>query len=420
MTLLEQAEIVIPGACDSFQTVTTISFAFGPSGFPPSTRYLSSHPQPLLFPAPARLYTPLDSRSLMNNIDSPMAGLVPKQPEKPQAFGLQQPSKMAPPTQVIIIGTGWAGLAAAKTYLQINPSISLTLLSNESTVGGVWSKDRLYPSLIANSPNGLYEFTDLSMVDATNPQYKLIPGARVQQYLHKYAAKFDLLPKIRFNCKVTEAVRRTDGPGWKLTLQSGETLLCDKLIVSSGLHSKPKWPSIPHDPSFDGIVIHSKTLGKRYQEIISAGAKDIIIVGACKSAIEAATLFLDSDPSIKIHWLIRPSAQGVPMVVIDSKMKPNFVAVAQTRLFSVFGPTIFSTSGFCYRFLHSRTSWAGAKVFGSFWSLMSKIVKAGPQYRKSENGRLIEPQGSTGFWDGESSASSFSTSVTSSSRFLLF
>jgi dimethylaniline monooxygenase (N-oxide forming) len=310
---------------------------------------------------------------------------------------------MAPPTQVTIIGTGWAGLAAAKTYLQINPSISLTLLSNESTVGGVWSKDRLYPSLIANSPNGLYEFSDLSMVDDMNPQYELIPGARVQEYLHKYAAKFDILPKIRFNCKVTKAVRRTDVPGWKLMLQSGETLLCDKLIVSSGLHSRPKWPSISHEASFSGTVIHSKTLGKQYEEIISASAKDVIIVGGCKSAVEASTLFLDSDPSIKVHWLIRPSAQGVPMVVVDPKMKPNFVAVAQTRIFSVFGPTIYSTSGFWYNFLHSGTSWVGTKVFDGFWRLMSKIVKSGPRYGKSENGRLIEPEGSTGFWDGKSS-----------------
>lgn len=311
---------------------------------------------------------------------------------------------MAPPTQVIVIGTGWAGLAAAKTYLQINPSISLTLLSNESTVGGVWSKDRLYPSLIANSPNGLYEFSDLSMVDAANPEYELIPGMRVQEYLHKYAVKFDIFPKIRFNCKISEAVRRNDVPGWKLTLQSGETLLCDKLIVSSGLHSKPKWPSIPHEASFTGKVIHSKTLGKQHEQIITAGAKDVIIVGACKSAVEAATLFLDSDLSIKVHWLIRPSAQGVPMVVVDPKMKPNFVAVAQTRIFSVFSPTIFSTSGFWYGFLHSGTSWLGGKVFDGFWSLMSKIVKSGPQYGKSENGRLIEPEGSTGFWDGRSPA----------------
>lgn len=312
---------------------------------------------------------------------------------------------MAAPTQVIIIGTGWAGLAAAKTYLQVNPSISLTLLSNESSVGGVWSKDRLYPSLIANSPNGLYEFTDMSMVDPTNPLYELVPGEQVQKYLQQYAVKFDLLSKIRFNCKVTKAIRRTDAPGWLLSLGSGQTLSCDKLIVSSGLHNKPKWPSVPQNASFLGTVIHSKTLGKQYQDIVSSGAKDIVIVGGCKSAVEAASLFLESDSSIKIHWLVRPSAQGVPMVVVDSKMKPNFVAVAQTRLFSVFGPTIFNTSGFWYSFLHSGTSWFGGKVFDSFWNLMSKIVKAGPGYGKSENGRRIEPQGSTGFWDGKSTIS---------------
>jgi dimethylaniline monooxygenase (N-oxide forming) len=306
---------------------------------------------------------------------------------------------MAVPTQVIIIGTGWAGVAAAKTYLQINPSISLTLLTNESTVGGVWSKDRLYPNLIANSPNGLYEFSDLSMVDADNPEYELVPGERVQEYLHTYAVKYDLLSRIKFNTKVTKAVRRVDVPGWTLTLESGETLNCDKLILSSGLYSKPKWPSIPQEPSFKGTVIHSRTLGAQHKSIIASGARDIIIVGGCKSAVEACTLFLESSPSITVHWVIRPTAQGVPILLADPEMKPNFVAIAQTRLFGVLGPSIFNTSGFWYRFLHRRRNWLGRKIFDGFWSLMSKIVKAGPQYTKSENGRKIEPKGDSLFWD---------------------
>lgn len=302
-------------------------------------------------------------------------------------------------TRVVIIGTGWAGLSAAKTYLQINPSISLTLLTNESTVGGVWSTDRLYPGLIANSPNGLYEFSDLSMVDAANPAYALISGERVQSYLHRYAEHFDLLSKIRFNTTVTKAVRRTDAPGWTLTLESGEMLSCDKLIISSALHSKPKWPSIPREASFKGTVIHSRNLGTQHKDIIASGARSIVIVGGCKSAVEAATLFLDLNPDIQIHWVVRPSAQGVPMVVVNPQMRPNFVAVAQTRLFSIFGPTIFNTSGFWHTLLHSRTSWLGNKIFAAFWTLMSKTVKAGPQYSKSANARKIEPQGDTLFWD---------------------
>ena len=64
---------------------------------------------------------------------------------------------------MIVIGTGWYGLAAAKTYLQYDPSISLTVLDANSNVGGVWGTSQIYPGLVADSPAGLFEFSDLSM-----------------------------------------------------------------------------------------------------------------------------------------------------------------------------------------------------------------------------------------------------------------
>lgn len=75
---------------------------------------------------------------------------------------------MAKSVKVIVIGAGWSGLVAAKTYLQISKSlnrpIDLTVLDDSTNPGGVWSSQRLYPGLVANSPNGLYEYSDLSMV----------------------------------------------------------------------------------------------------------------------------------------------------------------------------------------------------------------------------------------------------------------
>jgi dimethylaniline monooxygenase (N-oxide forming) len=93
------------------------------------------------------------------------------------------------PPRVIVIGAGWSGLAAAKTYSQINPVIDLTILDDDSTVGGVWSTARLYPGLIANSPNGLYEFSDLTMVTESQPALKPVPGKQVQAYLQRVSTQ---------------------------------------------------------------------------------------------------------------------------------------------------------------------------------------------------------------------------------------
>src|SRR2546421_7158053 len=145
--------------------------------------------------------------------------------------------------RVIVIGAGRSGLAAAKTYLQVNPVINLVILDDDSTVGGVWSADRLYPGLIANSPNGLYEFSDMTMVTESQPALKPIPGKQVQAYLQHYAEKNDLLSRTRFSTKVVRA-ERTGGGGWTVRTSRGDVLECDKLIVATGLYSKPYCPDI--------------------------------------------------------------------------------------------------------------------------------------------------------------------------------
>ncbi len=50
---------------------------------------------------------------------------------------------------------GWYGLVAARTYLRLRPSTKLIIIDSDNTVGGVWSKDRLYPNLVAQVRHGV-------------------------------------------------------------------------------------------------------------------------------------------------------------------------------------------------------------------------------------------------------------------------
>lgn len=64
---------------------------------------------------------------------------------------------------VIIIGAGWYGLAAAKTYLAIKPSVSLTIIDDGESIGGVWAEARVYPRLFVNQATPYMEYSDFSM-----------------------------------------------------------------------------------------------------------------------------------------------------------------------------------------------------------------------------------------------------------------
>ena len=315
-----------------------------------------------------------------------------------------------PPTKVIIIGAGWAGLAAAKTYLEVSKSpnnskrrsVDLTVLDDSEDIGGVWSSGRLHPDLIANSPNGLYEYSDFSMVDEDHPRYEIITAKRVHEYLEAYARRFDVYDKIRFGVTVTRVYRRSSGEreGWLIETSLGEDFFCDKLIVSSGLHSKPKVPALASSPLYKGISIHSKHLSQTYVRLVSdPDIKDIVVVGGCKSAVEAISLFLDQPTEKRIHWLVRPSEQGVPIVVMKPGESLNPIAVSSTRLFGVFSPSALITTGFWYTLLHSGKWILGTFLMNLFWIVSSVIARGSFGYGNSCHGKVIEPEGTSLFYD---------------------
>ena len=222
---------------------------------------------------------------------------------------------MTSTTKVIVIGAGWSGLVAAKTYLEtcglLGRSVDLTILDDGSDPGGVWSSRRLYPGLIANSPVGLYEYSHMSMVDEKHPWYQLLPGGVVQSYLEAYAHKFDVYSKIRFETRVTKARRRAGtNSGWIVETNRGEVLECDKLLVACGLYNKPRIPSVPR-LTYTGIAIHHKELGTRNAALrADPSIKNIVVVGGCKSAVEACNVFLPAlNPNKKhrVSWIVRPS-----------------------------------------------------------------------------------------------------------------
>ncbi|KAL8676465.1 MAG: hypothetical protein Q9224_007285, partial [Gallowayella concinna] len=124
---------------------------------------------------------------------------------------------------ILIIGAGLQGLVAAKTYLQLNPSTSLLILDSNTTIGGVWAQENIYPDLKTNNQLGTFEFTDFDIRNVCAGKVKAgehIPGDVVHEYLVKYAEKHDLIGRVRLKCKVTTAehVQGDSQGGWKLTV----------------------------------------------------------------------------------------------------------------------------------------------------------------------------------------------------------
>lgn len=52
---------------------------------------------------------------------------------------------------LVVVGAGWHGLAAAKVYIELHSAEEVLVIEAEDSCGGTWSANRLYPGLKSNN-----------------------------------------------------------------------------------------------------------------------------------------------------------------------------------------------------------------------------------------------------------------------------
>ncbi|KAL4951023.1 hypothetical protein BDW69DRAFT_196798 [Aspergillus filifer] len=276
--------------------------------------------------------------------------------------------------QVVVVGAGFYGLIAAKTYLQVTGAYKNTssdgdepstenedgivddvlIIDSASDIGGTWASERLYPNLLSQNSYGHYEFSDLSLREAVpddeydcgekEDEKMFIPGWKINRYLHVWSEKWDLSRRIRLNWKVTR-ISRLASKKWKLEILETKsstplTVTCNKLILATGLTSDPNVPDIPRTSNRPIPEIHSKDLGRYCREKLGYQPipwknrvkekpehlhlpKSVAVFGGAKSAFDFIHLFgslhrnsesfnvgATPDNPVQVHWIIREDGHG--------------------------------------------------------------------------------------------------------------
>ncbi|KAI1825274.1 hypothetical protein F4861DRAFT_547779 [Xylaria intraflava] len=283
---------------------------------------------------------------------------------------------------------GWYGLVAARTYLRLRPSTNLIIIDSENSVGGVWSEERLYPNLVAQVRHGLFNYSDTPMPrNGGNPNDERVTGRMIHDYLQKYAEDNDLLRRIRFNTFVTDS-KQYQG-GWRLSLQGTDDIIeTEKLMVATGVTSIPSFPDLDFSSS-SLPIIHSRDLGACYKELWNPDIKEVIVVGAAKSAYDAVYLLIKMGK--KVTWAIRREGGG-PLSILPYRVLNtiNAIAFASTRLMSHLSPSILNTKGSIYNFLQKTTP--GRWCVGRFWDLIDLNSSIHAGYGKGDHVALLKPE----------------------------
>ncbi|KAK4182963.1 hypothetical protein QBC35DRAFT_526401 [Podospora australis] len=291
--------------------------------------------------------------------------------------------------EVVVVGAGWNGLIQAKTYLSFRPSASLLILDDQATIGGVWSRERIYPTLYAQIKHGLFEYSFYPMPNQGITDDGYVSGETIHAYLNDFARDFGLVERTRLKTSVTnvsEILASPSGMRWKLDVEGKPSIECKKLIYASGATSHPVIPIWPKTPSFKASVIHSSEVGMHLGAIEKISSATV--VGGAKSSYDTVFLLLKSGK--KVDWIIREDGSG-PLAIMPPTILGlvNSMDVITTRFMMMMGMSIMSTDGRGHGFF--QRTLVGRWLVGAFWWVVNLIADRHAGYGRNENAKKLRP-----------------------------
>ncbi|MBV8528334.1 MAG: NAD(P)/FAD-dependent oxidoreductase [Candidatus Dormibacteraeota bacterium] len=260
-------------------------------------------------------------------------------------------------TEVLIVGTGFAGLGTAIRLAQQGRR-DFTIIERADDVGGTW-RDNTYPGLICDVPSHLYSFSF-----APNPDWsRTYPGqAEILRYLRVCADRYGVRRHIRFRSELTAA--RWDGASsrWHVETTTG-SYNAHFLVLGMGAFSAPRMPAVPGLDIFAGTFFHSAAWrhdhdlrGERVA-VIGTGASAIQFIPRIQPLVSRLLVLQRSPPWVLPHpgrrltpaerwlslrvpavlharrlgvYLIRETV--VPGLVVDQRLNGGLEEVARRHL----------------------------------------------------------------------------------------
>jgi cation diffusion facilitator CzcD-associated flavoprotein CzcO len=179
--------------------------------------------------------------------------------------------------RVVILGAGVSGLCMGNALRRAGVT-SFVIIEKSDGIGGTWWNNT-YPGAECDVRSHLYSYSfDL------NPDWSqaYAPQREIQQYLARFAAKFDLLSHFRLNTALTAARFDAKRGVWLLQLENGDQLSANFFICSSGPLSEPRYPAIAGLDKYEGRLFHTG----RWDHDYRLEGKRVAVIGTAASAVQ--------------------------------------------------------------------------------------------------------------------------------------
>ena len=178
--------------------------------------------------------------------------------------------------QVIIIGSGFAGLGAAIKLREAGIH-DFIVLEKSNELGGVW-RENTYPGCACDVPSALYSYSF-----APNPNWSRVfaEQAEIKAYLQQTARDYGVIPHIHMQQEMTDSAWDEQAKLWRITTAQ-QQYQARFVIMACGPMHEPVYPKINGINDFKGTIFHSA----RWQHEIDLTGKRVAVIGSGASAIQ--------------------------------------------------------------------------------------------------------------------------------------
>ena len=199
-----------------------------------------------------------------------------------------------PDVDYLIIGAGVCGIYMLRELLEIGANV--VLLDANAGVGGTWFKNR-YPGCRFDSESYTYQYSfSQELLDEWDWTERFASQPEILAYLEHVAKKFDLLPHIQFNSRVTRMTWDEEAWCWLVRTEDGREITARFVLCAMGLLSVPTYPNIEGMERFQGRATHTfdwpedlDVTGLRVA-VVGTGASGVQVVAEIASRVKHLTV----------------------------------------------------------------------------------------------------------------------------------
>jgi putative flavoprotein involved in K+ transport len=218
--------------------------------------------------------------------------------------------------QVVVVGGGPAGLAAA-AEIKSGGNDAL-VLEQADEIGASWKVH--YDRLHLHTVRWLSKLPGLPI---PRREGRWVARDGVVRYLQEYAAHH----KIRVQLGTIATSVHRDGSVWKIETNRGP-INANSVVIATGFNKEPILPDWPGATTFEGELMHSSS----YRSALAYAGKQVLVVGAGNSGAEIAVDLVENKAAMV--WLsvrnapniLRRALAGLPTQVVGLGLRKLPVA----------------------------------------------------------------------------------------------